>query len=189
MNLRETRALLRNAMERRLLIEVEVPSSPGEGIAGVPVDLNKEWVLIAVVRDFDSDGYVALQLRAIASLRKIGMRKGYGRLVAREGIATACVAPSGIDLDGPAAMLRSLKKAGRLAAVHFADGDDSFLWIGEIAGARSNRIQFRFLDPDAQWDAELRRFDEDEEVHIEFGSRYLSVYERHMTPYRKKAAA
>ncbi|KHK96593.1 hypothetical protein LK09_14780 [Microbacterium mangrovi] len=169
---KETRALLRDALESTTLIELR-RRSDSDKPTGFVVGLGKKWVLLARTMDGGFfDGHIAVRLTDIRNVRPDRSFQGQFAKSRPEWPPAPPTRNPDIDLDSTRGLLRTFTSTSTLVGIE-SDHKYAAMWIGlpnDIVGPRFFLWEVR---PDATWHDEPLGYRIRRITTIETESHYL----------------
>ncbi len=140
-----------------------------ETIEGVVLDFSTAWVLLAVVKDYQLDGYKVIRNQGIERVI-MGKRQRFGELVlAQRGMKVS--APQSIPLDLLEGLLADL--TARYGVFGLEEERDDMWWLGSLQSYSAKALVINDLDPKGLW--KTRSFQPWRIRMVEFGSDYINA--------------
>jgi hypothetical protein len=139
------------------------------------------WTLVAALADWvHADGYVLVRTADVTRVRRV--RRANQRFVERAagalGVWPLPLPAVEVDVSSTDGMLRSIALAGSLFAVHAESASPGEYYPGVVEELTREGLGLWFVDTAGRWEAEPRWFVLEEITRVDFGTRYLDMFER-----------
>lgn len=140
-------------------------------VTGYVVAVGRRWALLAQVGDATLDGWIAVRLRDVRTVRRAKNRISAEYAPTQPGWPP--VPPDGIVLDDVRSVLTTMAEQAPVIGIE-ATKPSGVLWIGRLTGVHGRWFGLQDVLHDGTWRGplgyRLRRV-----TTVEFGGRYLTA--------------
>lgn len=151
---------------------------------GFVLGVGKELVLLHQFHDFYPDGYAALRLEDIVTIRSGEQERFFESILHREGLMDEVGIADPPSLDSLPALLEDLKRRERNVVLEVegddSDEDDEFL-IGRIVRLTPDGVELLYFDPLGQWDLDPIEIGFDEITQVQFETPYVNKLSKYLS--------
>jgi hypothetical protein len=99
---------LKQHIQRRRCLRLTLRSPADRHVRGIPVDFGKAYWLLQGITEFHLDGYVAVPVWNIQSVRSGKYERAIDRVLKGEGVSRSVSTPPGIGLNSPDGLFEDL---------------------------------------------------------------------------------
>lgn len=173
---------LHAALRRHRVVRLTVVGNTLSGAApfGIPVALSADMVVMQFFRDFRPDGFVAVAVDKIENVVIGGFERTYTEVCSAEGTIKKIKLPLGIDTTSQLDMLADLRRRAKFVAVMVAGKSTSKVSIGQLQAVGETGVSLRPFDATGTWQPRMS-IGLTDILDIQWGSRYLRVWQRYLT--------
>ena len=165
---------------RKLRIHRRIPSEPTHN--GYVVGLGDALVLVHQFHDFYPEGYAALRLEDITSIRSGPYERVWERMLEAEGLIAGLRLANPPRLSSVRELLIDLSTRRETVIVECEDLEDAIedFYIGRILDVGADTLHFANFDALGNWDAEAHAIALDEITIVQFATPYARTFARHL---------
>lgn len=181
-----TLAKLDQAIAAKSVARLALKGNIGSAPFGVPVYRSEELLVLVELNDFRTDGYIALPVKRVSKVRLSRFEYAYEKLCAAEGLTPYFAPPDDVNAESFVSLFASLRRLNHYSIVESheqKDGDDiNTFSLGPVTGLSDGSVSLHHFDAEGQWDPKPTTIPFDRILHVQWRSRYIDVWQRHITP-------
>lgn len=172
----ELRLDLESARRRHRLVRVERTIVGADVIDGYVVDLGTTWVLLSVLSNGATNGWVAVTISDIGSVQQAAGERFVRRTLEFQRRWPASAPERALALSGHAgALVESAASVFDLVTVYLERLDPLSCVIGRPMSSTRSCLHWQQMTPDASWDEELTHYDVSDITRVDIGGQYESA--------------
>lgn len=148
-------------------------------LEGFVVEVAADWAVLNLVFDVGLNGWSVVRLDTIRDVERKGPEAFVSRALAYRGEVPEAI---DVDLDTPAALLRSAATAFPVITLYTEADDPTVCAIGRPQRITSKHVELLDVSTEATWEAEPRRFRLDDVTRVDLGGEYETML-HHLAGY------
>jgi hypothetical protein len=150
---------------------------------GFVLGLGRSLVLLQQFHDFYNEGYTAIRLRDITSIRSGKSERFWGRMLRKEGILDSVGIPYKVPLTSIGALLRYFVSTRQNIIVQCesreSEDEDGF-HIGRVLSAGADSVKFHYFSATGRWDARSYEIPISAITKVEFDTPYVNTFSKYV---------
>lgn len=165
---------------KKVRVARSIPSEPHHN--GFVLGLDRDWVLLQQFHDFYPEGYVALRVADVITVRSGEYERQWERMFAGEGILNRVGIRYSVSLHDVQSLLKSLQQRGNNVIVECEDFREALtdFYIGRILLVEGGSLFFANFDALGKWDDRPRKIALDEITQVQFDTPYVNTFSKYL---------